>query len=46
MGIPKLQENGELPAGEHQASVDEVEKIFGSSSERRKRLMQGLKRPY
>lgn len=43
MGIPKLQINGELPAGEHRASVDEIEKIYGSSSERRKQLMRGLK---
>ncbi len=43
MTIPKLQKNGELPAGEHLSSVDEIEKIYGSSNERRKQLMSGLR---
>ena len=43
MGIPPLQENGELPPGEHQASVDQVERLFGCSTERRKSLMRGLR---
>jgi Family of unknown function (DUF6932) len=43
MSIPALQENGELPPGEHQASLDEVEMIYGSSTDRRKLLMRGLR---
>lgn len=43
MSIPALQTNGELPPGEHQASLDEVETVFGFSTERRKLLMQGLR---
>ncbi len=43
MSIPALQENGELPPGQHQASLEEVETVFGFSTERRKRLMQGLR---
>lgn len=43
MSIPPLQENGELPPGEHQASVDQVERVFGCSTERRKSLMRGLR---
>lgn len=43
MAIPKIQ-NGELPVGEHLASLQEIEQIYGSSSERRKGLMKGLYR--
>ena len=43
MGIPKLQKNGELPPGEHRSSLDEIEKVYGLSGERRKKLMQGLR---
>lgn len=43
MGIPALQENGDLPPGEHTASLDEVELDFGSSTDRRKLLMRGLR---
>jgi len=43
VSIPELQTNGELPPGEHKATVDEVEIVFGSSSDRRKYLMQGLR---
>ncbi|MBN4080678.1 hypothetical protein JYT31_03335 [Beggiatoa alba] len=43
MAIPMLQENGELPPGEHQASLDEVETVYGSSTDRRKRLIRGLR---
>ena len=43
MSIPALQVNGELPLGEHQASLDELEAVFGSSSDRRKYLMRGLR---
>ena len=42
MGIPKIQSNDELPAGEHLASLQEIELIYGSSSGRRKELMKGL----
>ena len=43
MSIPPLRKNGELPPGEHQASVDQVEWVFGCSTERRKSLMRGLR---
>ena len=43
MSIPPIQENGELPPGEHQASLNEIETIYGCSSDRRKRLMSGLR---
>ena len=43
MGIPKLQANGELPPGEHSASLDEIEMVYGSSNDRRIQLMQGLR---
>ncbi len=43
MTIPALQENGELPPGEHLASLDEVETVYGSFTERRKLLMRGLR---
>ena len=43
MDIPALQENGELPPGEHSATVDDVEAVFGSSTGRRKLLMRGLR---
>jgi len=44
MSIPALLENGELPPGEHHATLDEVEATYGSSSERRKLLMKGLRK--
>jgi hypothetical protein len=43
MGIPALQKNGELPPGEHQASLDEIEQVYGSLNECRKLLMRGLR---
>jgi len=43
MSIPALQESGELPLGEYQASLDEIETIFGTSTDRRKLLMRGLR---
>lgn len=43
MNIPALQENGELPPGEHEASLDEVEMVYGTSTDRRKLLMRGLR---
>jgi hypothetical protein len=41
--IPNLNNNGELPSGEHQATLDEIEERYGLSSVRRKKLMQGLR---
>jgi hypothetical protein len=43
MPIPALNQNGELAAGEHDATLDEVEKTFGSSTERRIELMRLLR---
>ncbi len=43
MAIPALNEKGELEAGEHEATLDEVEAVYGSSSPRRQYLMQGLR---
>ena len=43
MDIPALQENGELPLGEHPATVDDIEAVFGSSTGRRRLLMRGLR---
>ena len=43
MSIPALQANGELPPGEHQTSLKEVESVFGSSNDRRKLLMLRLR---
>jgi len=41
MTIPSLQ-NGELPPGEHLASLVEIEAVYGSANDRRKLLMRGL----
>lgn len=43
MPIPQLNENNELPAGVHVATMEEVEIEFGLSTERRKLLMTKLK---
>lgn len=43
MTIPALLENGELPSGEHLATLDEIEAVYGFSSDRRKLLMKGLR---
>lgn len=43
MPIPPLGANGVLPPGEHEASMEEIEQAFGSSTDRRKVLMNGLK---
>lgn len=32
VSIPALKTSGELPPGEHNATIDEVEVVFGSSS--------------
>lgn len=42
MGIPKLQNNGYLPPGEHCASIEDLEDRFGILSKRRAKLMIGL----
>lgn len=44
MSIPALQTNGELPPGEHQATLAEVETVYGCATERRQILMAGLKK--
>lgn len=43
MAIPALNRHGELASGEHEATLDEIEAIFGYSPDRRKRLIQGLR---
>ena len=43
MAIPKLQDNNELPAGEHLAYLKEIELVYGVATERRKELMEGLR---
>ena len=43
MLIPALQKNGELPPGEHQASLEELESVFGTATDRRRLLMRGLR---
>lgn len=42
MGIPPLQVNGELPPGEHAATLNEIESMFGKTNDQRKHLMFGL----
>lgn len=42
MTIPTLNNNGELPFGEHQATLGEIEEKYGLHSARRKQLMKGL----
>ncbi|MGB0452637.1 MAG: DUF6932 family protein [Bacteriovoracaceae bacterium] len=44
MPIPRLEANGELPEGIYDATIEEVRKAFGQSSDRRKLLMGGLER--
>lgn len=43
MSIPELTSNGELPPGEYEVTIDEVEERFGSSNPKRKALMKGLR---
>lgn len=43
MPIPALNDSGELPPGEHNASLDEIEDRFGRANERRRELMRGLR---
>lgn len=44
MPIPQLNENGELPKGVHQATLDDVVARFGGSTERRRAATAGLQR--
>lgn len=44
MSIPRLNKNGELPDGIHKATLNEVEVVFGTQTDRRKLLMTGLNR--
>jgi len=43
MAIPALNKNGELVAGEHSATLDEVEAVYGRSPDCRRCLMKGLR---
>lgn len=43
MSIPPLQTNGELPPGEHPATLDEIKKVYGNSNDQRRLLMRGLR---
>ena len=42
--LPEFNAAGELPPGEHEAVLGEVEKKFGTINAQRRRLMAGLKR--
>jgi len=42
MGIPNLNEYGELPAGEHPTTLEQIKNIFGQHSDQRQKLMRGL----
>jgi len=44
MPLPDFNEAGELPPGEHEATLDEIEQRFGRANARRRRLMDGLRR--
>lgn len=41
--IPKFNEDGYLPKGEHKATLSEIRKRFGSNSQKRKELFEGFK---
>lgn len=43
MGIPTLNEKGELPPGDYNASLDEIDARFGRANKRRRELMRGLR---
>jgi len=43
MAIPERKDNGELVAGEHESTLDEIEALYGRFPERRKLLMHGLR---
>ena len=42
MPIPKLNKEGELPGGEHEATFQEIARVYGALNDRRKYLMDGL----
>ncbi len=44
MPIPLLNTIGELPPGVHLATIEEVERVFGQSNDRRRLLMNGLRK--
>lgn len=44
MAIPALNDNGELVEGEHEATLNEVEAVYGLSSARRELLMRDLRK--
>jgi hypothetical protein len=43
MPIPQLEDSGYLPEGDHEATLDEVELVFGSAGFKRRELMGNLK---
>lgn len=43
MPIPPLEETGYLPGGDHEATLDEVEQMFGSSGFKRREIMGNLR---
>ncbi len=44
VAIPALNEMGELPEGEYEATLEEIEAVFGSSNGRRRLLMAHVHR--
>ncbi|KAB8040849.1 hypothetical protein GCL60_02670 [Silvanigrella paludirubra] len=43
MSIPEFDKNGELPPGEHIATLEQINNRFGTSNPRREALISGLK---
>jgi hypothetical protein len=43
MPIPAFEESGYLPAGDHEATIDEVEVVLGSAGFRRREVMRNLR---
>jgi hypothetical protein len=44
MGLPEADSvTGYLPAGDHEATLEEIEERFGSKGPQRKRVMEGLR---
>lgn len=44
MPIPNFNEAGELPPGEHEATLGEIAERFGKSNPQRRKLMAGLRK--
>lgn len=42
--IPEFNKAGELPPGEHEATLDDIEERFGKANPQRRQLMAGLGR--